>query len=183
MIEISKISKNLIAVSMVSSVLVFMLGARYLSDAHTRFSGVTQLQRSVTPETILFQLADSAAKERAEIQRVLVSNNEDINVRKRLGTLSKTTKKLFAQARDEILLARAQVPANIQQRYSQEAIESIIDDLEDKYKRQSITRSVIFGQTLRAPVDRNESVRMQLYDANVNLIAAFNELRIATSMF
>ncbi len=183
MIEISKISKNLIVVSMVSSVLVFMLGARYVSDAHTRFSGVTQLQRSVTPETILFKIAESAANERAEIQRVLVSSNADINVRKRLGALSKTTRALFAQARDEILLARAEVPSNIQQRYSQEAIESIIDDLEDKFKRQSITRSVIFGQTRRAPEDRNEGVRMQLYDAHVNLIATFNKLRTTTQAY
>ncbi len=183
MIEISKISKNLILVSMVSTVLVFMLGTRYISDAHTRFSGVTQLQRSVTPETILFKTATAAAEERAEIQRFLVSARDDTDARERLSALAKNTKNHFEQARDEILLARAEVPNNIQQRYSLEAIESIIVDIEDKFKRQFLTRSVIFGQILRAPEDRSESVRMQLYDANVNLIETFNKLRISTQSY
>lgn len=183
MIEISKISKNLILVSMVSTVLVFMLGARYISDAHTRFSGVSQLQRSVTPETLLFQIADAAAVERAEIQRVLVSAQNDADVRERLGKLLRNTKTLFDQARDEILLARAEVPDNIQQRYTQEAIESLIAEIEDKFKRQRLTRSVIFGQILRATEDRSESVRMQLFDANVNLVETLNKLRVATQAY
>ena len=183
MIEISKNSKNLIVISLASSVLVFLLGARYISDAHMQFSGVTQLQRSVTPETILFEIANSAAKERAEIQRLLVTPSKDVNERERLSALSRNTKNLFIQARDDILLARTEVPDKIQQRYSQEAIESIIDDLEDKFKRQAITRSVIYGQTLRALEDRSERVRMQLYDANVNLIATINKLRISTQAY
>lgn len=183
MIEISKNSKTLIVVSLVSSVLVFLLGARYISDAHMQFSGVTQLQRSVTPETILFEIANSAAKERAEIQRLLVTPNKDVNERERLSALTRNTKNLFIEARDEILLARTEVPNKIKHRYSQETIESIIDDLEDKFKRQSITRSVIFGQTLRALEDRSERVRMQLYDANVNLIETFNKLRKSTQAY
>jgi len=183
MIKISKNSRNLIVVSLVSSILVFLLGARYISDAHIQFSGVTQLQRSVNPETILFEIANSAALERAETQRILVATNQSINDRARLSNLSGNTKNLFIQARDEIMLERAKVSDKIQHRFSQEAIDSIIDDLEDKFRRQSITRSVIFGQTLRAPKDRSERIRMQLYDANVKLIATFNKLRISTHVY
>ena len=81
MIEISKISKNLIGVSLISAVLVFALGTRYISDAHTQFSGVTQLQRSVTPETILFEISNSIDQERADIQRILITSNQFLNDR------------------------------------------------------------------------------------------------------
>jgi len=183
MIKNSENSKNLIIVSLVSSVLVFLLGARYISDAHTQFTGVKKLQRSVTPETILFEIADSVAQERAEVQRLLVSSNVSGNEKERLSRLSKNTKQLFNQARDEILLARDEAFGKTQHRYSQEAIESIIEDLEDRFKRQFISRFVIFGQTSRAPLDRNEKVRMQMYDAYVNLIETFNKLRKSTHVY
>lgn len=180
MIHISKISKNLIYVSLISSGLVFLLGARYLSDAHIQFSGVTQLQRSVTAETMLFEIANKIDKERAEIQRIMVTSGQFPNEREYLISLSRKSKQLFTQARDEILLARAEVSDKVQHRYNQEAIESIIDELEDKFQRLSNTRFVILGQTLRPPEERSEQVRMQLYDAYVSLLATFNILRIKT---
>ncbi len=183
MIEISKISKNLIAVSLVSAALVFWLGARYISDAHLQFSGVTQLQRSVTPETTLFEIANNIDQERAEIQRILITSHEFLNEREQLRGLSRKTKELFSQVRDEIVHARTTVSDKIQHRYSEDAMESILDDLDDKFRRLSITRSVILGQTFRTPEDRDERVRMQMFDAYVNLTASFNKLRIGTHVY
>ncbi len=183
MIEISKISKNLIGVSLVSSALVFLLGARYVSDAHMQFSDVTQLQLSVTPETTLFELANNIDHERAEVQRILVTSNQFHNVRERLSSSSKSSRLLFSQVRNEIMLARSEAPNKFPHRYSQKTIESIFDNLEDKFKRLSLLRSVVHGQASRTPETRDERVRMQLYDAYSNLTMTFNKLRMQTHAY
>jgi len=47
----------LIAVSVISTLMVFWLGSRHISDAHVQFYGANQLRKSVTPEATLFSLA------------------------------------------------------------------------------------------------------------------------------
>ncbi len=183
MINISIISKNLIAVSLISSLMVFWLGGRYLSDAHTQFSGAMQLQRSVAPETTLFDIAHSLDQERATIQRILVSSDEYDQQDQQLEQLYKITEKtkiLIDQARDELLQVRADGSDRIKHRYSEESLEQLSEDLGNKFKRLSISSAVIIGQIYLPHANRDENVRMQMYDAHVNLIDAVNNLRKRT---
>ena len=72
MVDFSKISKNLIGVSLVSAVMIFWLGSRYLTDSYTRYSDSRELRQSVFPEILLFDVAHSLTEERDGIQLSLI---------------------------------------------------------------------------------------------------------------
>ncbi len=176
-IDVSKISKNLIAVSLISTVLVVLLGSRYLSDAHTEFNGATQLQRSVQPESLLFQISNNLDRERAAIQTTLIRSSayfED------LGTIKEITSErnaLFAQMRNAIVKYRTVASTRNQDLNRDKSIDLIFSELEDKLKRISASRFVIMGQTFRQVSQRDENVRMQQFDVYANLNETFNRLR------
>ena len=146
MIDVSKISANLIGVSLISSMMVFWLGSRYLSVAHTQFSGASQLQRSVAPESALFDVAHSLDLERGSIQNILVSSIEYDEKVEQLEEVSEKSRTLYEKAREKILFLRSNRSENIQQRYSDESIDFLLDDLEDKLDRISISSSIIIAQ-------------------------------------
>ena len=180
MLNISKISTNLILVSLISSLMVFWLGSRYLSDAHAQFSGAMQLQRSVVPEGTLFEVAQSLDLERAAIQRILTSSIEYDEEVDRLDAITLNTRSLFERARLEIENSRPKGSEKIQYRYSNEAVENILQVLADRFQRISFTKSVIISQIFLPPSQRDETMRMQLFDAYVKLIDAVNNLRLKT---
>ena len=180
MIDISKVSKNLIGVSLISSLLVFWLGSRYLSDAHTQFSGAMQLQASVAPETTLFEVAANLDHERATVQNILVSSVRFSRVRKNLNTINQRSRDLFDRDRQEIISSRSSGSQNNQKRYSDESVEFLIRDLEDRFDRLSISSSILMSQTYLPFADRDESVRLQMFDAYATLIEAVNTLRKRT---
>ena len=180
MLNISKISTNLILVSLISSLMVFWLGSRYLSDAHAQFSGAMQLQRSVVPEGTLFEVAQSLDLERATIQRILTSSIEYDEEVDRLDAITLNTRSLFERARLEITNSRPKGSEKIQYRYSNEAVDNILQILTDRFQRISFTKSVIISQIFLPPSQRDETMRMQLFDAYVKLIDAVNNLRLKT---
>ena len=177
MINVSRVGKNLIGVSLLSSILVFWLGSRYLSDALTQFSGAQQLQSSVAPESTLFEVADNLDHERATIQQILISSTRFGNDRDNLRAITKNSRSLFDTAKQQILLSRSSGSQKNQKRYSDESVELLISDLEDRFKRLSIASSILIAQTYLPFPKRDESVRLQMFDAYVNLIAAVNTLR------
>ena len=177
MFNVSRISKNLIAVSLFTTILVVWMGSRYLSDARTLFSQATQLERSVIAESTLFKIQNSLDQERAATQQFLLSNRQEIKSIQPLRDLSLNTKDLFAQARTEITQSRSATGKTLVQRYSLEEISLLITKLEDKFKRIAITRYVIVGQTQRPVETRDENVRMQLFDLYVGIIKTVNRLR------
>jgi len=164
MFTFSNISTNLIGVSFVSAMMVFWLGSRYWSDAHIQFSGARQVQRSVAPETSLFEIADSLDRERNAIQRTLVNAKRFEGDLDHLRELSRNTKFLFEQLRQDMSLFLADESSGNQHRYSNETIEFLIAELDDRLKRVSVARSVITGQLYLPIVERNENVRMQMFD-------------------
>ena len=180
MINISRVSKNLIGVSLISSLLVFWLGSRYLSDAHTQFSGAMQLQASVAPETTLFEVAANLDHERATVQKILVSSNRYSKVRKNLNTINQRSRDLFDRAKQEIIASRGSVSQHNQKRYSDDSIDFLVHDLEDRFNRLAISSSILMTQTYLPFSKRDESVRLQLFDAYTNLIEAVNTLRKRT---
>ena len=180
MLNISKISKNLIVVSLISSLMVFWLGGRYLSDAHAQFSGAMQLQRSAVPEGTLFEVAQSLDLERATIQRILTSSiqyDDDVD---QLDAIAENTRSLFDRARLEIENSRPKESEKIQYRYSNEIVENLLKNLSDRFQRISFTKSVIISQIFLPPSQRDDTMRMQLFDAYVKLIDAVNNLRMKT---
>ncbi len=180
MVNISKISKNLIIVSLISSLMVFWLGSRYLTDAHGQFSGAMQLQRSVVPERTLFEVARNLDVERSTVQRILTSSTQFDDQLEQLDTVAQNTRLLFNRAHLEIENSRPKKSEKIQYRYSNETVENLLKDLVDRFERISITRSVIISQVYLPPSQRDETMRMQLFDAYVNLIDTVNNLRRKT---
>lgn len=180
MINISKSSKNLIIVSFIFSAMVFWLGSRYLSDALTHFSSALSLQRSVVPETTLFEMADSIDQQRSAVQRYLISSRSFAEERSALSELSGKTKALFNQAQVNILHAQSGESETLRHRYGQESMDTLVSSLEDKFKRMSITSSVIIRQVYLPLTDRDETLRMKLFDAHSSLIKAVNNIRVRT---
>lgn len=181
MIKFSKNSQNLIGVSVISSVLVLWLGAIFLSDAHTQLSGATQLQNSVTPEVTLFQLADSLDKERATIQRTLVSDEENHDaVAEYLDELSENTTALFEKAQEEMAESREGKSKNIEHRFSDNSLQKLTSEVEDQLKRMSFTKTFITKQIYLPHTSRDENVRMQNFDSYNSLISEVNKLRKRT---
>jgi len=177
MFNVSRISKNLIAVSLFTTLLVVWLGSRYLYDARTLFSEATQLERSVIPESTLFAIQNSLDKERATTQQILLSADQQGNETQILRDLAHKSKDLFDQARKEITQSRLSTSNAIEHRYSQESIDLLFADLEDKFKRISTTRFVIASQTQRPIDERDDGVRMQLFDVYVKFIDTVNRLQ------
>ena len=107
MIDFSKISKNLIGVSLVSAVMIFWLGSRYLTDTYTQYSDSRELRQSVIPEILLFDIAHGLFEERDGIQRSLVSSVQDEDVFSALDQSRQQIRDLFKDALHEIKLTAA----------------------------------------------------------------------------
>ncbi len=162
-----------------SSLLVFWLGSRYLSEALDQYSAAEQLQLSVAPEKTLFELANSLDIERAAIQRILVDADQPAEALDHLRSLSQNSSHFVKKANREVqnLLLHISEHKNNQQRHSNETIEFLIEDLKDKSQRMRISRSVIVRQINRPHAERDEYLRMKLFDVHVNYINSVNNLR------
>ena len=66
----SSINKNLIAISLVSTLLIFWLSASFWFEAFIQRSGAAQLQVVTQPEETLFKLAMNLGKERALLHTI-----------------------------------------------------------------------------------------------------------------
>ncbi len=177
MYAFSSLSKNLIAVSLVSALLVIWLGSRYWSDARNQFSGASQLELSVAPETTLFDIAASLDRERSAVQHALVGAERFKGDLNHLRALASQSKSLFERLLEEIETFRAVDSAENRTRYSDETIDHVIAELKDKFKRTSIARSVVAGQLYLPIIERDDSARMRLFDAHGNSIKSVNNLR------
>lgn len=180
MIKISKISKNLIGVSIISSMMVFWLGSRYLSDAHSQFTSALHLQSSVAPERTLFEIAHNLDQQRGTVQRVLIGSTDFDEKHDQLDTLASDTRTLFAQIQQEIAQSRSHVSGSTSHQKRNQSIEKIIGDLEDRLKRIAISNAIITGQIFLPHERRDERVRMQMYDVYSNLIVSTDNLRKRT---
>ncbi len=67
----TKINKNLIAISFVSTLLIFWLSTTFWLDAYEQRSAAAQLQQQVKPEATLFELGHSLAVERSLLHKIL----------------------------------------------------------------------------------------------------------------
>jgi len=177
MLDISKVSKNLIAVSAISSLLVIWLGSRFLSDAYIQYSGAAQLQRSVLPEQTLFNLARSIDRERSSIQKLIVSTSLSGDEFENLDEITENSNALLDEAVEQVNSSKLTQSSKTDHLYSDTSIHNSITDLQDKFERISHSSSIIYVQSSLPPASRDEGMRMQLFDAYTNLAQDTNNLR------
>ena len=168
MIDFSKISKNLIGVSLVSALMIFWLGSRYLIDTYTQYSDSGELRQSVFPEILLFDVAHNLTEERDGIQRSLVSATQDEDEFSDLNQSRQQIRDAFKDARSEIMLTPTAESVDVLRQF---------EEIDAGFSRLSFS-SIIIKQQLYVPVAaRDEYVRMQLYDNYNSLISSVNALR------
>lgn len=177
MINLATINKNLIGVSLISSLMVFWLGGRYLSDAHTQFSGAKALQRSITTEATLFDIAHRLDQERAIIQRLLIGADEFDDGLEKLESLSANTHQLAAQLHTKMSRSLGELTDKQPHWHSRQSIEHLLEELEDRFNRKSISISILKGQLYLPHATRDESIRVQMFDTYSSLIDTVNNLR------
>lgn len=183
MTKFSSTSKSLIGVSVILTLMVLWLGSRQISDAITQLAGANQLSQSVVSEATLFKLANNLDRERAAIQRNLAGSVQYANKSKYLNKLAKNTQVSYEQARDQILQSYNKRFQKLQYRYDESNIAQTLDEIETTLDQLNFSRVILKGQISLANVQRDEAVRMQLYDNYTNAIATINKLRKQTHAY
>ena len=168
MIDFSKISKNLIGVSLVSALMIFWLGSRYLTDSYTRYSDSRELRQSVFPEILLFDVAHSLTEERDGIQRALVSATEYEDEFSALNQSRQQIRDVFKDARSEIMLTPNAESVDVLRQF---------EEIDEGFSRLKFSSIIIKQQLYKPVIARDEYVRMQLYDNYNSLISSVNALR------
>ena len=168
MVDFSKISKNLIGVSLVSAVMIFWLGSRYLTDTYTQYSDSRELRQSVIPEILLFDIAHGLFEERDGIQRSLVSSAQDEDVFSALDQSRQQIRDLFKDALHEIKLTAAA---------ESDDVLGQLEEIDESFDRLSLSSMIIKSQLYAPVAERDEYVRMQLYENYNRLISSVNTLR------
>lgn len=177
MIDVSNTGRNLITVSVLCTLLVIWLGTRYVSDAHKQFAEAAHLQRSVIPEVTLYKIADNIEQQRSLTQQILVESTEFDQLQERLELLQAQSIVLASTARQEISLFLNRASHRVQRRYSEESTNKLMEKLEDRLSHLSFTNSAIISQAYTPYTNRDETLRMQLYDAHTDLITATDQIR------
>lgn len=183
MTNFSSTSRMLIVVSVLSTLMVFWLGSRHISDALVQYHGANQLRESVTPEAALFETANRLNLERAEIQRTLTSSAQYDDREDRLNKLASDTQSSFETARNELSASLGDSFLKLQYQYSEEDINKLLDEIAEILNQLRFSRIVIKGQIDQPNISRQEELRMQLYDTYVNLIEDVNKLRKQTHAY
>ena len=142
MIDFSKISKNLIGVSLVSALMIFWLGSRYLTDSYTRYSDSRELRQSVFPEILLFDVAHSLTEERDGIQRAMVSTTEYEDEFSALNQSRQQIRDVFKDARSEIMLTPNAESVDVLRQF---------EEIDEGFSRLKFS-SIIIKQQLYKPV-------------------------------
>lgn len=182
MINAANTGRNLITISVLCTLLVVWLGSRYLSDAHIQFAEAAHHQRSIIPETTLYKIADNLEQQRKLTQQILIESSEFDARHERLELLQAESTDLALTAREEIALFLKNASKKVQRRYSVESTNKLVEDLEDRINSLPFTNSAVIGQIYTSNMNRDESVRMQLYDAHTDLISATNQIRNQTNV-
>ena len=149
MIDFSKISKNLIGVSLVSAVMIFWLGSRYLTDTYTQYSDSRELRQSVIPEILLFDVAHSLSEERDDIQRTLVSTTQHEDAFSALDQSRQQIRDGFKDALHEIMLTPPAESVDVLR---------LLEEIEDGFSRLSLSSIIIKSQLYVPVAERDEYV-------------------------
>ena len=176
----SSINKNLIAISLVSTLLIFWLSASFWFEAFTQRSGAAQLQVVTQPEETLFKLAMNLGKERALLHTILARTKPAAQTLDSLYEVSLQSKQLLDSALQEIRESRAYKSALNTHRYDDQKIEQLLSNLSSSFEQLSQDSSIVVLQIAIRPADRDDAMRMQIFDAYGKVIQQVNNLRLRT---
>ena len=179
MFNISKISKHLIVVSAISTLLVFWLGSRFISEALTQYSGATNLQKMSAPEKALLQSAESFAVDRAALQRIMVVNDQDFDLVDRYDQHFRQSELLLREAFVKLDNTYGNIASSFSNTTtdSQATIDTLVSRLHENIERFYSASSIIYAETSLPSSQRNDETRLKLFDAQSNIIADINYLR------
>jgi len=176
----ASVNKNLIAISLVSTLLIFWLSAIFWLDAYTQRSGAAQLQLSTQPEETLFKLAMNLGSERSLLHTILAEKKPAPETLDSLYEASLKSKQLMDSVTEEIRASRESESAFVTHRYDEQTIEQLLLNLSASFDRVSQDSSIVILQTAIHPAGRDEAMRMKIFDAYGNLIQQVNNLRLRT---
>ncbi len=176
----ASVNKNLIAISLISTLLIFWLSAIFWLDAYTQRSGAAQLQMSTQPEETLFKLAMNLGTERSLLHTILAEKKPAPETLDSLYEVSLESKNLMDSVAEEIRASRESESAFVTHRYDNETIEKLLSNLNESFDRVSQDSSIVILQTAIHPSARDDAMRMQIFDAYGNLIEQVNNLRLRT---
>ncbi len=174
------ISRNLIAISALSTLLVFWLSSSFWVEALIQRNGAVQLQRSTQPEAELFTLTRNIARERALVHALLsdAENNDSTEIN-RLRSISQENVSSLDIAVEQIRASRNETLWFVENLYSDHSLQAEIDNIYTDLKTASDTRSKIFKNpaTLKnSPSD----MRMNMFDAYSRVVQDIDRLRLRT---
>ena len=176
----TRVNKNLIAISLISTLLIFWLSAIFWLDAYTQRSGAAQLQLSTQPEDTLFTLAQTLGTERSLLHTILAERNPASETLDSLYEVSLQSKALVTSVVEEIRASRESESAFVTHQYDDQTIEQLLTNLTNSFEQLSQNSSLIVLQAAIAPSERDDAMRMQVFDAYGNLIQQVNNLRLRT---
>ena len=157
--------------------MVFWLSSSFWMDAYKERASAVRLEYSTQPERTLFQLAFSIEQERSTVNSLLLHRTYTEDEIDELYEVSTNSENLMKTAFEQVKQSREFDSASDEYRYSDQAIQSTIDNLADTADRLSFGSSVIQLE-IGMPVSmRNDATRMGLFDAYGRLIQQANALR------
>ncbi len=178
MFNVTRVAKNLIVVSTLSTLMVFWLGARFLTEGYTQRESAVQLRNLTTPETTLFNLADIVDQQRSTVNSLWIGSLSGAGGMQQLSNLSRRSNSLLNRAIKEIESTRTGLAANDRNQRRNESIDRIIVSLKDRFKRIKLSTFVIRSQSFVDPSERDDRMRMQYFEAYSKLIRDINNVRI-----
>ena len=153
----SSINKNLIAISLVSTLLIFWLSASFWFEAFTQRSGAAQLQVVTQPEETLFKLAMNLGKERALLHTILARTKPAAQTLDSLYEVSLQSKQLLDSALQEIRESRAYKSALNTHRYDDQKIEQLLSNLSSSFEQLSQDSSIVVCLLYTSPSPRDRT--------------------------
>ena len=161
----TKVNKNLIAISIVSTLLILWLATTFWFNAYSQRNDAAWLRSSITPETQLSELADSLDAERSMLHRLYEHSQLDeaaLASYRRQGAASGQF--LHTVVQNEILLQSDSADQHIRR-------------LTDSYEALAGYRSALKLQAGEDLTALNDAGRMQFFEVYTDLIKQVSDLR------
>ena len=178
------ISRNLIAIGALSTLLVFWLSSSFWVEALVQRNGAVQLQRSTQPEAVLFTLTRNIARERALVHALLSgAESKDPTQIKKLGSVSQANLDTLDSAVREIRESRNKTLWFVENLYSDQSLQAEIDNIYADLKTVSDTGSQVFEKApipVDSPVNSDDGMRMNMFDAYSRVVQDVDRLRLRT---
>ena len=171
------LNKNIILISVISTLMVFWLSSSFWMDAYKERKSAITLEYSTQPEYTLFQLAYSIEQERSRVNSLLLyatHTEEDIDS---LYEASANSNRLMQTAFEQVIHSREFYSTSTDYRYSDQAIQSTMDKLADGVERLSLGTSVVQLEIAMPPSMRDDATRLRFFDAYGRLLQEANALR------